>query len=120
MNNTPSDWENRILPVPYDLAESFTTSSSDLTKYLMDGFEAAFAQRPVLVRYSTYPDGLYAAIVVPGFLALDYNWWAVMIGSRLRAAGIRLHLCVLTDVDVGLAKPGRTQSSPECAASAGA
>ena len=105
MNNSTRDWERTVLPVPHDLVETAATSDREIEEYLLDGFEAAFGKRPMAVDHSSFPDGRYVTLIVSGALANQYNVWAVRVGSRLRAAGVRLNVCVLTARDFGMVDP---------------
>ena len=91
MNFTKADWNN-VPPVPWDLQEMVSVSPTYLSEFLMAAFNYTFAIQPVDVVYCSFPDGLYAGVLLDEPCLIGYNAWAVAVSSRLRSAGI--HVCV--------------------------
>jgi len=87
VNETTRDWKN-VLTIPWHRKEEVATSPTGLTKYLKDAFEAAFHLRPMEVSYSSFPDGLYACLLVETKLEVSHNVWGIIVASYLHSEGI--------------------------------
>ena len=70
------------------------SSRSALTDYLTHAFEAAFDTRPREVEYESFPEGLFAGLLVPGRPATEHNVWAVTISAVLRDIGVNVNVFV--------------------------
>lgn len=93
MNDTARNWR-RMLPVPAGLVEAVRTSRATLSDYLSRAFEASFGGSPREVVYESFPEGLFAGLVIDGKLATEHNVWAVMIATALRDAGLNVNVFV--------------------------
>jgi hypothetical protein len=87
------DWRT-IRPVPAGLAEQMRASRSTLTDYLTQAFEDSFGTLPREINYETFPDGLFAGILVDGRLTTEHNVWGVMASTGLRDAGVSVNVFV--------------------------
>ena len=99
------------LSVPWDIADMWPDSNEDVTKCLVEGFEEIFGIRPVDVEYCSYPDGLFAILLIHEEVVFPYNLWGLVIASRLRHAGVNISVAVRASYPVVLPEPRRENTS---------
>jgi len=92
VNDIARDWQN-LLPLPWDIADA-AEDSTMLSGILMDSFEASFGMRPLEVIYDSFPNDLFAGVLIEGDPVNAHNVWGLLIGSRLHHAGVDITVVV--------------------------
>jgi len=93
MSDATDAWR-KLTPVPWERWETVEEGSPMLSTYLCDAFRDAFGFLPTDVTYSSFPDGVFAVLVIDRGLEDRHNVWGVLIGSMLRGYGIDINVSV--------------------------
>ena len=112
MNNRDRGWWD-TLSVQWDIANMWPDSQDYVSEFLIDAFEEMFAVRSVDVEYSSFPDGIFANILIDEEDKHPYNYWAAVIAAKLRHAGVNISLVVRKNYPYGQPEPKRRNVATE-------